>query len=242
MVPLSFADHRFEIAGPAALFWPAQKALLVADLHLEKASFYAKQGQMLPPYDSHATLEELAGLVRRTDAERVFCLGDNYHDDEGEARLEPSAAALLRTLTDSLDWTWIAGNHDRDVSGKWGGEVRDEWTCGSLVLRHEAAADTTVPEISGHYHPKFRVKTRGRHVARRCFVRGERHLIMPAFGALTGGMAASDPVIEAIVGGPADALLGLPDKVLRFPLPFSPATIDTIDGAQLTLPLASANP
>ena len=241
MVPLSFANHRFEIVGPAALFWPMQKALLVADLHLEKASFYAKQGQMLPPYDSRATLEELAELVRQTGAERVFCLGDNYHDDEGEARLEPAAATLLSQLTGGLEWIWITGNHDRDVSGKWGGKVVDQWACDGLALRHEATDSAAVAEISGHYHPKFRVKTRGRHVARRCFVLGRRHLVMPAFGALTGGMAASDPVIEAIVGGPAEAVVGLADKALRFPLPFKPGTIEAVDDPQLTLPLAIAN-
>ncbi|MGB5485313.1 MAG: phosphoesterase, partial [Parasphingorhabdus sp.] len=89
MVPLLFAHHRFDIVAPAALFWPMKNALLVADLHLEKASFYARQGQMLPPYDSQATLAELAGLVSATGATTVFCLGDNYHDGAGEARLEP---------------------------------------------------------------------------------------------------------------------------------------------------------
>ena len=73
MVPLSFAGHMFEIVAPAALFWPARNALLVADLHLEKASFYARQGQMLPPYDSRATLKELAKLLTQTAAETVFC-------------------------------------------------------------------------------------------------------------------------------------------------------------------------
>ncbi|MEL6875180.1 MAG: ligase-associated DNA damage response endonuclease PdeM, partial [Pseudomonadota bacterium] len=188
MVPLSFANHTFEVVAPATLYWPQFKALLVADLHLEKASFYARQGQMLPPYDSRATLDELAGLVRQTSARRVFCLGDNYHDDAGEARLEGGAASLLQDLTDGLEWIWISGNHDRDVTGLWGGKVMPEWTGGGLCLRHEATAEPQWPEISGHYHPKFRVQIRGRHVSRRCFLRTSRHLIMPAFGSLTGGL------------------------------------------------------
>ena len=151
MVPLLFARHRFAIVAPAALYWPAKNALLVADLHLEKASFYARQGQMLPPYDSQATLAELAELVRATGATTVFCLGDNYHDD---------------------------------------GTVVDEWTGEELALRHQATAGSRLPEISGHYHPKVRIAVRGRHVSRRCFVRGPNHLILPAFGSLTGGMAA----------------------------------------------------
>lgn len=242
MVPLLFAHLRFEIVAPAALFWPKKNALLVADLHLEKASFYARQGQMLPPYDSHATLAELAGLVSVTGATTVFCLGDNYHDDEGEARLEPKAARQLIEMTKALEWIWIAGNHDRDVTGLWGGSVVDEWVGEGLALRHEATADSRLPEISGHYHPKFRIAVRGRHVARRCFVKGRHHLILPAFGALTGGMAAQDPAIEACVGGPAEAIIGIGDKPVRFPLPFRESAMDMIDEGQLALPLATTGP
>lgn len=241
MVPLLFARHRFEIAAPAALYWPARKALLVADLHLEKASFFARQGQMLPPYDSQATLTELAGLVSATGATTVFCLGDNYHDGGGEARLEPEAAKRLVELTARLDWIWITGNHDRDVVGLWGGSVVDEWTGAGIALRHEATADSRLPEISGHYHPKIRVALRGRHVSRRCFVRGSHHLIMPAFGSLTGGMAAQDPAIEACVGGPAEAIIGLKDRPVRFPLPFALSATDRSDDRQLALPLATSH-
>lgn len=237
MVPLSFTHHRFQVVAPAALFWPSKKALLVADLHLEKASFYARQGQMLPPYDSHATLEELEQLVIQTGANQVFCLGDNYHDDAGEARLENAAAQLLQRLTNAVKWIWISGNHDRDVSGLWGGSVQSEWIGEGIALRHEATPQTMVPEISGHFHPKIRVPVRGRHVSRRCFIRGQKHLIMPAFGALTGGLTAHHPAIEQAVGGPADALVGLEQKLLRFPLGFVENTMAQSEQKQLPLAL-----
>ena len=240
MVPLLFAHHRFDIVAPAALYWPEKNALLVADLHLEKASFYARQGQMLPPYDSQATLSALADLVDKTGATTVFCLGDNYHDGEGEARLEPEAARRLVAMTGALEWIWITGNHDRDVAGTWGGLVVDEWTGEGLALRHEATPGSLLPEISGHYHPKIRVPVRGRHVSRCCFVQGRHHLIMPAFGALTGGMAAQDPAIEACVGGPAEAIIGLKNKPVRFPLPFQDTAMERTGESQLALPLATA--
>lgn len=245
MVPLSFANHQFHVVAPAALYWPAQKALLVADLHLEKASFYARQGQMLPPYDSRATLDELAELIEKSRAEKIFCLGDNYHDDGGEARLESTAADLLQKLTRNIQWIWISGNHDRDVSGLWGGKIMAEWTGGGIALRHEATADTNLHEISGHFHPKLRVPVRGRHVSRRCFVKGERHLIMPAFGSLTGGMTADHPAIEEAVAGPAEAIIALKEKLVRFDLGFAPplskSPRKSLQKAQLALPLAIAN-
>lgn len=235
MVPLSFANQIFDVVAPTALYWPAQEALLVADLHLEKASFYARQGQMLPPYDSRATIDDLVSLIEKTRAERVFCLGDNYHDEGGEARLEGMAAKQLQARTSQVQWIWISGNHDRDVSGLWGGEVRGEWVGGGIALRHEASRNPSIPEISGHYHPKIRIPVRGRHVSRRCFVVGSHNLIMPAFGSLTGGMAASDPVIENIMDGPAEAMIGLENRLLRFSLGFSKSQNPSSDQEELPL-------
>ena len=166
----SFGGQTFEIAGDAALFWPDQRALLVADLHLEKASAYAVRGQMLPPYDSMSTLEELAGLADACGAQAIICMGDNFHDDDGERRLGGDAAALLSNLTRRFSWTWITGNHDRNLAARWGGKAVLEITTAGIMLRHEADPADPAPEISGHFHPKYRASMRKRMVSRRCFV------------------------------------------------------------------------
>ena len=218
MVPLSFAGKRLFVAGDAALWWPERRALLVADLHLEKGSFYAATGQMLPPYDSRATMEAIDALVERVRPETIYCLGDNFHDDAGEARLSPCAAAILQRLTATLDWVWIRGNHDREVSGRWGGRALAELEVGGLLLRHEAEPNELRPELSGHFHPKLRMSVRGRRIARRCFVRTETKLIFPAFGSLTGGLDATHPEIARACAAPAEALLALTDRLACFPL------------------------
>jgi uncharacterized protein len=214
-----FSDHEFIAAGEAALFWPAHAALLVADLHLEKASSYAATGQMLPPYDSRATLSELAGLVSRFEARAVWCLGDNFHDGHGEARLEQGAASLLQSLTADLDWRWIVGNHDPGIGANWGGHVHEEMVVDGVVLRHEADPSDSQPEMSGHFHPKLRLQLRGRMVSRRCFVRSNSKLILPAFGALTGGLDADhDAIAKACSGQRLEALIPAAGRVLTFPL------------------------
>ena len=190
-----FGGQSFEVAGEAALYWPAQNALLVSDLHLEKASAYALNGQMLPPYDSIATLEDIAALCTKYRPAKIISLGDNFHDDAGEARLAESAAALLIDLTRDTEWLWITGNHDRAVCGIWGGKTRDEICLSGITFRHEAQRGDPNPEISGHFHPKFRQVLRGRMVSRRCFVKTARKIIMPAFGALTGGLDVQDGAI-----------------------------------------------
>jgi hypothetical protein len=218
MVPFSFAGETFAATADGALFWPAQKALLVADLHLEKASWFARLGQFLPPYDSHATLSALARDVERTGASRLFCLGDSFHDSFGCERLQANARELLTELTGRLDWTWIVGNHDPGFADHCGGKLADEVELGGIVLRHEAVRGDPRPEMSGHYHPKLRVSLSGRRVSRRCFVESRTKLILPAYGSLTGGLDAHHPEIMGSVGPGAAALVPVSDRLLRFPL------------------------
>lgn len=230
MVPLSFADQEFFLTDSHALFWPRENALLVADLHLEKASYYAKHGQMLPPYDSRETLERLALAIRETGARRVFTLGDNFHDAGGAARLEPHAAGMLAALTRATDWVWITGNHDAQIgegSAKnvAGGTLAEELEVAGMILRHQARPGETRPEFSGHYHPRLQITVRQRHIRRPCAVvsrdaAGSGRMIMPAFGALTGGMNAADPaIIKALQ--PANtihAILPAGGKLVKFAL------------------------
>ena len=218
MVPFSFAGETFFATPEGALHWPRREALLLADLHLEKASWFARLGQFLPPYDSHATLTALADEVERTAATRLYCLGDSFHDRFGCDRLPDASRELLTGLTAKLDWTWIVGNHDPGFADHCGGRIEDEVEVSGIVLRHEAEACELRPELSGHYHPKLRVNLKGRHVSRRCFVVSATKIIFPAFGSLTGGLDAHHPEILKNVGANAAALVPVSDRLLRFPL------------------------
>jgi len=218
MVRFTFSGQELVALPQGALFWPARKALLVADLHLEKASWFARFGQMLPPYDSIATLSDLTALAAGTGAEEIWCLGDSFHDTKGCDRLPTRARDLLTALTSTLRWTWITGNHDPGIADHCGGDVVTEAEVDGLLLRHEAEPAEPRPELSGHFHPKLRLTHRGRRISRRCFVATERKLILPAFGALTGGLDAGHPEIVRAVGGKAEALIPLADRLLRFPL------------------------
>jgi DNA ligase-associated metallophosphoesterase len=218
MVPLSFAGQEFLALPEAALYWPAQQALLVADLHFEKASWFARFGQFLPPHDSAATLDLIEMLVARTGAGRLWSLGDSFHDADGAARLDRRSRERLAALTASLDWVWITGNHDAGVAAMPGGRRVAEAEVAGIRLRHEAEPTDPAPEISGHFHPKLRLSLRGRHVSRRCFVRSATKLILPALGALTGGLDAGHGEIRRAVGPGAAALVPVADRLLRFPL------------------------
>lgn len=225
--PLDFAGEELVLTEGRAIYWPRERALLVADLHLEKASYFARHNQFLPPYDSRETLERLAAQIRQCDARRVITLGDNFHDSAGAARIEPHARGMLDALTRTTEWVWITGNHDPAMEASFGGTVTEELELGGMVLRHHARKGETRPELSGHFHPQLMLTVRRRRIRRPCAVvsagrpatEGAR-MILPAFGALTGGMNAGDPAILAALQ-PAeriDAVVPARGRLATFPL------------------------
>jgi DNA ligase-associated metallophosphoesterase len=175
-----------DLAG--ALYWPDERLLVVSDLHLEKGSSFASRGVLVPPYDTAATLESLEGILSRRDARIVVALGDNFHDQGGPARLASADRARLSALQGGRDWIWIAGNHDPDPTDCIGGVFAKALALGPLVFRHEPLPGAGRGEIAGHLHPVARVSRRGHTLARRCFVSDGTRLVMPAFGAYTGGL------------------------------------------------------
>ena len=188
-----------EIAGAALLFdltgavyWPDEDTLIVADLHLEKGSSLAGRGLLIPPYDSAATLNTLGRLIASYRPRRVIALGDSFHDGDGPARLDDSSVALLCDLMRGRDWIWLAGNHDADAAAAFGGAIAEEIAIGPLSFRHEPQTGPAPGEVAGHLHPAARMRFNGRSVRRRCFASDGERLIVPAFGAYTGGLNVRD--------------------------------------------------
>jgi uncharacterized protein len=182
-----------ELAADAAgaLYWPEQRLLVVADLHLEKGSAFAARGVLLPPYDTAATLSRLALLIMHYAPRVVVALGDSFHDGRGPARLADTDRASLHGLQRGRDWIWITGNHDPEPATGVGGRFLDVFSSGTITFRHEPVAQSP-GVIAGHLHPVARVSRRGRAVSRRCFVGDGDRLVMPAFGAYAGGLNVRD--------------------------------------------------
>lgn len=218
-VAVSFRLNGAELlADPrGVLVWPARRTLVVADLHLEKGSGFARRGVLLPPYDSAATLARLAEAVAVHAPERVIALGDSFHDSAAGARLAEPDRQRLRTLTGTLDWIWIAGNHDPEPPADWGGRVLGELVDGPLLFRHEAADAPVQGEVSGHYHPKARVRLRARSLSGRCFATDGRRLVLPAFGAYAGGLDVLHPDIRRLFARRFEVLLLAAERILRVP-------------------------
>lgn len=181
-----------------ALFLPVLRLLVVSDLHLEKGSAAARQGRLLPPYDTLATLDLLAAVIGAHDPRIVVSLGDSFHDDWGPGRMPPPWRDRLARLMAGRDWVWVAGNHDPAPPAGLPGDVAREIALGPLALRHEPAAGGQEGEIAGHLHPGAMVVQRGRAVRRRCFATDGTRLVMPAFGAFTGALNVLDPAYDGL--------------------------------------------
>jgi hypothetical protein len=189
------------VADPmGALYWPEERMLVVADLHLEKGSAYARRRVFLPPYDTAMTLAALAALIARYAPRTMIALGDSFHDSDGGARLPAQYRAALHQLQLGRTWIWIAGNHDPHLPLDLGGARHDELSLGGMIFRHEPTAGTGL-EIAGHLHPVARVVGRAGSVRRRCFVSDGRRCVLPAFGAYAGGLNLHDPAFAPLFSG-----------------------------------------
>lgn len=219
-------DVEAEATAEGALWIASARLLVVSDLHLEKGSSFATRGQMLPPYDTRATLQRLAVLIARLEPDTVVSLGDSFHDHDGPARMDAADAAMLRAMTEAADWVWIEGNHDPEAPTWLGGRAMESIAFGDLVLRHEPKAGAAPGEIAGHLHPCAKVAARGRSVRARCFATDGARVVMPAFGAYTGGLNVRDAAFAPLFPDGCVALMLGRTRVYA-----APSSRQTPDGA-----------
>lgn len=178
----------FEADISGALYWPEHRLLIVSDLHLEQGAASAARGSMLPPYDTAKTLTRLEAVLDRYKPARVISLGDSFHTVDVANGLDPQIADRIVALQEDREWYWVTGNHDPDLPASIKGRVCPSVTLGRLRFRHEPIEGPSSREIAGHLHPAARLSRRGTSVRRKCFVTDGGRLIMPAFGAYTGGL------------------------------------------------------
>jgi len=228
--------HRDEVAGHELLFdasgvvvWPNESILIVADLHLEKGSSHAERRIFLPPYDTAATLAALTKAIHCYAPKTVICLGDSFHDRRAARRIADGDRETIFRLQAGRNWFWVSGNHDPEAPTGLGGDSCDELGIGNLIFRHEPTAGPTPGEIAGHLHPAARIRGRGRSVRRRCFASDGTRLVLPAFGAFTGGLNVLDPAWSGIFSGRRFTTCLIGENRL-FPIPARALLRDRLSG------------
>lgn len=201
--PIHLAGHRLLLDPLGGAYWPDAHVLAVADLHFEKGTACARQGQLVPPWDTGATLDRLARLLRRYHPRTVVALGDSFHDRHGAARMSAADSARLRAMATAAEFIWVLGNHDPTPPEGLPGLAAAEHTQDGLTFRHEAvphhrARPGPAVELCGHHHPKASIETRAGRITRPCFVADPHRLMLPALGAYTGGLDVGHPAIARL--------------------------------------------
>lgn len=194
---LVFRGHTFQPLPSGALFWSDEGILLVADLHLEKMSSFARKGQLLPPYDTRLTLGRLEADLAQTGAKRLIALGDSFHRDEGTSTLPEADLALLYAMMARVEWLWLSGNHDPSPHAL-GGMCAPMCALAGLMLDHEPSSDID-GQIAGHLHPGARIAINGRSKKSPCFVADDRLMILPAYGSSTGNLNILSPAFSGLI-------------------------------------------
>ena len=215
--PVHLAGERLMLDPAGALVWPEVGLLAVSDLHLEKGSSFARRGMLLPPWDTRATIDRMLLLLRRWQPRVVVALGDSFHDREGAARLPPGELARLAEMTARTRFVWVLGNHDPAPQPGLGGEWVEDYRAGPFLFRHQARAGAE-SELSGHFHPKAAIPARGCAVSRPCFVADARRIVLPAFGAYSGGLDVRDPAIARLFPRGGRAFLLGRERLFSFPI------------------------
>jgi DNA ligase-associated metallophosphoesterase len=190
-LPVQIGGELLSLLPQKAVWWPAQRTLLVADAHFGKATSFRRHGVAVPRGTTSETLAALSALVAAHGAERIVFLGDFLHSAHAHAASTIGALARWRTLHAGLALTLVRGNHDRhagDPPPHLGIEVVDEpLALGGIALCHHPVAQPGRYVLAGHLHPCIRIGGRAHDSLRlACFHFGEHVGVLPAFGAFTG--------------------------------------------------------
>jgi DNA ligase-associated metallophosphoesterase len=174
-----------------AAFWPAQRTLFVADVHVGKAAAFRSLSVAVPDGNLADDLARLSRAIERTDAQDVILLGDVLHAKHGRAEHVMQQVATWREMHSHRHFVMVRGNHDLRA-----GDPPDDWRMecvdapamlAPFVLCHEPCESNAGTVLCGHLHPAFRLAGRGgMRATLPCFVVGEQRIILPAFGSFTG--------------------------------------------------------
>ena len=213
------AENELVAMPSGALWWPAQSILCVSDLHFGKSNRLARKGHSwMPPYENQDTLLRLEKDLDTTNTKKIICLGDSFDDNEASRSLPPDEVLWITRMQAGKEWVWISGNHDPSPKNL-GGSFLQSLKIEKLNFQHIANAEKCC-EISGHYHPKIKVKLQGQSFTKHCFLVDENRVIMPAYGTYTGGLYCNSEPLRSIMQKKAIALM-TGKKV--YPIPVSKA-------------------
>jgi uncharacterized protein len=191
-LPIELGGSRWSLLAGHAAFWHARRWLVVADVHFGKAATFRALGIPVPQGTTSATLARLTTLVEQTRPSAIVFLGDLFHAREAHAAGTLAAVRSWREHHRALELILVEGNHDLRA-GAPPAElgitvVAEPLRVDAVAFAHHPQFYTDATTVAGHMHPAVRVAGRADDGVRLpCFWLREGLVILPAFGAFTGG-------------------------------------------------------
>jgi len=203
-----------------AAYWPAQRALLVADIHFGKAAAFRAQGVPVPRGTTTQNLNALDVVIAAQDVQHIIFLGDFLHARASHASATLAALRKWRARHTPMKLTLVRGNHDAhagDPPVDLNITVVDEpYELDGFSFCHHPHAHARGYVVAGHLHPVYRLTTAGDSVRLPCFVFGEASSVLPSFGAFTGGFAINPQQSERVFVATEDSVFEVPGNTAIF--------------------------
>lgn len=211
---VELAGEQLWLLASKAIYWPARKMLVIADIHFGKAAAFRALGVPVPRGTTTQNLLALDTLLARYACEEIVFLGDFLHARAAHAAATVAAMLAWRARHRDVRLTVVRGNHDAhagDPAAALGIRMVDEpHSVGKLSFCHHP--DTVAPGyvLAGHVHPVYHLRADGDGLRLPCFLLGPSHAILPAFGAFTGGHALRPAAGERVYVTADAAIFPLP--------------------------------
>ncbi|WP_209588984.1 ligase-associated DNA damage response endonuclease PdeM [Massilia sp. UBA6681] len=209
-VAVRVAGETLLLLPEKALYWPHEKMLAIADIHFGKAAAFRALGVPVPRGTTTENLQGLDALVEAHGARHVVFLGDFLHARAAHASATQQAMLAWRERRRDLQLTLVRGNHDRhagDPAAALGIDLVDEpHALGPFAFCHHPDLATPGYALAGHIHPVYVLATRFDALRLPCFVVGQDRMILPSFGAFTGGHAIRPEPGDSIYVTSGDAV------------------------------------
>ena len=193
-----------------ALYWPRQKMLVIADIHFGKAAAFRAQGVPVPRGTTTENLEALDALMQLHETEQIVFLGDFLHARASHASATVAAMLAWRQRHPALRLLLVRGNHDAragDPSGTLGIEIVDEpFTLGTFSFCHHPDVAGEGYVLAGHVHPVYLLSSRLDSLRLPCFLVGPQRMVLPSFGAFTGGHVITPGADEQVFVSSGEAV------------------------------------
>ena len=214
MKVINFNNHKFQISKEGILFWFDKQIAIIADLHLEKGSSFGPSGQFLPPYDSEETLKKILNTIKDHKIKKIILLGDTFHDKNAISRMSEKVIFLFRSLIEKYEVIFILGNHESKLEISQINFL-NEYVIDDIHFIHEAL-QTSVFQISGHFHPVATVKSNIKKITAKCLLHTNNHIILPSFGQYTGGLNITNPVLKPFLNNKSKIYMLTKKSIYKF--------------------------